>query len=170
MTSKEKLVQDVIDRDNWLCNLKPGDEVCFTNKYNITRSLLGFGLFGGPFGSDDGPAKNTEEEQMGKQFCKIQNVRGILPDGAIVVADAVFTPRGKIEAYQRSEFAALSMDGELVPVTDELRELAQRLEFIDIFSRIKWELFDIASMNKIVQIINEVAIKHSEKGDKNESI
>ena len=131
----------------WLSTLKVGDEVCFTNEYNLAYVL--FGALGDP---------NKED-----RVCKISEVRGILSDGCIVVADTIFNKEGKIENVSKSEFASLSMDGELVKPTDKLRELARRLKFIETFKIIDWNKIDTDAMNKIVMIINDSVIANSKE-------
>lgn len=153
-TSKE-------ERKLWLDGLKEGDEVCFSNTHNFARSLFGsafgFSMFGG---SVTDQLEREKAEAEGKEFCKILNVRGRLSDGSIVVDDIVFTPEGKIESVARSQHSALSMDGELIPVTDELREKASRLKFEDDIKTINWKIIDLKSIQEIVKIINTASAKY----------
>lgn len=141
----------------WIAGLKEGDEVCHTNKYDISRLLfgkmLGGGLFGGSlFGTNPEPKENA-----GELFCKILKVRGRLNDGGIVVGDTVFTTEGKVEHTTKSELSALAMEGELMEVTDELRELASRLEFVNLIKVIDWDKVEYRFLQQIAQTINEAA-------------
>lgn len=162
MTLGEKAAIEAQEKSNWLANLKEGDEVCFTNRYNFTKNLfgsaLGFGLFGG---SVTDQLEREKAEAAGKDFCRILKVRARLSDGAIIVDDVVFTSEGKIESVVRSQHPALSMDGELVPVTDELRELASRLKFMDDIQTVNWKMVDTGSINQIIEIINKAVTKYT---------
>lgn len=154
MTGQE--YQEFVNK--WLTTVKAGDEVCVTNTKDPLRlfSNMLFGISGNS-------ATDSETE---KDICIITAVRGVLPDGSIVVDDHIYNKEGKREGI-KSE--SLSTAPSLHPVTDELRETSERLDFIDAVRRVKWNVISTEAMGKIVEVImGEEARIQEEKKQKDE--
>lgn len=150
MTGQE--YQEFVNK--WLTTIKVGDEVCVTNTKDPLRlfSNMLFGISG----------NNTTGNETEKNVCIITAVRGVLPDGSIVVDDHIYNKEGKREGV---EMESLSTAPSLHPVTDELRETSERLDFIDAVRRIKWDIISTEAMGKIVEVImeEEARIKEEKK-------
>lgn len=139
--------------NKWLSTVKPGDEVCVTNTKDPLR-LFSNMLFGS--------SENSTTEESGRDVCIITTIRGVLPDGSIVVDDHIYNKEGKREGVK---LESLSTAPSLHPVTDELRETSERLDFIDAVRRIKWDLISTEAMGKIVEVImgEEARIKEEKE-------
>lgn len=140
--------------NKWLTTVKPGDEVCVTNTKDSLRLFTN--MF---FGNSINSATGNEIE---KDVCVITTIRGVLPDGSIIVDSHIYDNEGKREGVNSE---TLSMAPSLHPVTDELRETSKRLDFIDAVKRIKWDIISTEAMGKIVEIImgEEARIKEEKK-------
>lgn len=144
---------------NWLKTVKPGDEVCVTNVYNMT-SLINRML---DISMPDPDIKKEVKSNPNNDpnFAIITTIRGILPDGCIVVDDQIYNSDGK----PTSRASKWVRGPELHPVDDNLRDKAQRYDFINNIGKIDWNKLSTNSMNKITEIIIEEAnrIKNEEE-------
>lgn len=140
--------------NKWLATVKPGDEVCVTNTKDSIR-LFNNMLFGNSINSATG-------NEIEKDVCVITTIRGVLPSGSIVVGGHIYDKEGKREGVNPE---SLSTAPSLHPVTDELRETSERLDFIDAMKRIKWDIISTEAMGKIVEVImgEEARIKEEKK-------
>lgn len=152
MTGQE--YQEFVNK--WLTTVKPGDEVCVTNTKDPLR-LFSNMLFGS--------SGNSTTEESGKDVCIITTIRGVLPDDSIVVDDHIYNKEGKREGV---EMDSLSTAPSLHPVTDELRETSERLDFIDAVRRIKWDLISTEAMGKIVEVIMGEEARIKEENERKE--
>jgi len=87
------------------------------------------------------------------EVCRLENIRGILPDGCIVVGNDIFNPDGELKERPDSSLVRL----ELVEPTEELEALSWKLKFAnDLITIIPLmtQRFTQECLKDIIKIIN----------------
>lgn len=149
---------------NWLKTVKPGDEVCVTNVYNV-RAFINR-MFDASIPDSNLKRDINLDPNNDPNIAIITTIRGVLPDGCIVVDDKIYDQDGK----PLSRASEWGKGPELQPVDDNLRDKAQRYGFINNIGKIDWNKLSTEAMNKITEIIIEEANRiRNEEGKTNEN-
>lgn len=137
----------------WLKTVKPGDEVCVTNKYNVTKYLSD--LF------NTMVPTNLQNEKSGEDICHITTIRAVLEDGSVVVGNKLFNSDGTL-----AENTPMSGNPSLHPVTDELRTLEWRYKFYKAIEGIGWEKVSDETISAMIDLINKETVAKQEAAEK----
>lgn len=126
----------------WLKTVKAGDKVCVTNVYNRNLLLLMRGLMNLE-GVDPRTGQITDEE-----ICYLTTIRGVLPDGCVVVDNTIYDHDGKM--IGRDD---LNGNPSIHPVTDELITESEITMFCESIRNIDWKKFEYNSLLEISNVI-----------------